>query len=285
MDYFVAIQRVNFPIGYLGLPGSFAHEVTLKHFPKKTLESFPNMAQGFERLKQKQLDRIIVPFENSIGGAVHDTLDQLILLENWGDDFSILEQLVYDIRLCLLSRVELKKIKRVYSHFVPLQVVSQWLQIHLPNAERIMMSSTSAAADRAAKDKQSAAIGNQMASQVYGLKVLATHLVAPKTNVTRFFVIGNSDIKERKIKKQQRALLYLRLPNKAGALADVLLFFKKFNMNLTQILSRPIYGTVGAYQFLLEVELPKNLSLILWKKLSRKTSFLKILGYYPLIKI
>jgi len=75
---FVAIQRSNFPIGYFGLPGSFAHEVALKHFPKKVLESFPNMAQGFEKLKQRQLDRIVVPFENSIGGAVPDTLDQLI---------------------------------------------------------------------------------------------------------------------------------------------------------------------------------------------------------------
>jgi len=205
-------------------------------------------------------------------------------LENWGDDFSIVEQLVYDIRLCLLSRIELRKIKRIYSHFVPLQVVNQWLQLHLPNAERIVTSSTSAAAERAAKDRQSAAVGNRMASQVYGLKILANHLVSPKTNVTRFFVIGNSGIKEGK-RRQQRALLYLRLPNKAGALADVLLFFKKFKMNLTQILSRPIYGTVGAHQFLLEVDLPKNLSLTLWKKLTQRTSFLKVLGYYPLIKI
>ena len=281
----MAIQRVNLPIGYFGLPGSFAHEVALKHFPKKTLKSFPNMAEGFERLKQKQLDRIIVPFENSIGGAVHDTLDQLILLENWGEDFSILEQLIYDIRLCLLSRTELKKIKRVYSHFVPLQVVNRWLQAHLPNAERIVTSSTSAASDQAAKDKQSAAIGNQMASRVYGLKILANQLVAPKTNVTRFFVIGSSEMKERKKKKQQRALLYLRLPNKAGALADVLLFFKKFNMNLTQILSRPIYGTLGAYQFLLEVDLPKRSSSSLWVKLKGKTSYLKVLGDYSLTKI
>lgn len=281
----MAIQRVNSSIGYFGLPGSFAHEVALKHFPKKTLESFPNMAVGFERLKCKQFDRIVVPFENSIGGEVHDTLDQLILLGNSANDFCILEQLIYDIQLCLLSRTKLEQIKRVYSHFVPLQVVSPWLQTHLSKVERIIMSSTSAAAERAANDKQGAAVGNQMACQVYGLKMVATQLVAPKTNVTRFFVIGNSDLKSSKGKKQQRALIYLRLPNQPGALADVLQFLKKFEMNLTQVLSRPIYGTVGAYQFLLEVDLPKKLPLTLWEKLGRKTSFLKVLGFYPLVKI
>lgn len=257
----------------------------MKHFPKKTLESFPNMAQGFERLKQRQLDRIVVPFENSIGGEVHDTLDQLILLGNSATNFCILEQLIYDIRLYLLGSTEFGKIKRVYSHFVPLQVVSPWLQLHLPKAERITMGSTSAAAERATHDKQGAAVGNQMATKVYSLKILAKDLVPPKTNVTRFFVIGNSELKKTRVKGNQRALIYLRLPNRRGALADVLQFFKKFNINLTQILSRPIHGEVGAYQFLLEVDLPKNLPSVIWEKLSHKTLFLKTLGFYPLMKI
>ncbi|MEZ5406169.1 MAG: prephenate dehydratase domain-containing protein [Verrucomicrobiia bacterium] len=272
-------------IGYFGLPGSFAHEVALKHFPKKKLESFSSMALGFEKLKKSQLDRIVVPFENSIGGEVHDTLDQLILLGNSETDFGILEQLVYDIQLYLLGSTELKKIKRVYSHFVPLQVVSPWLQDHLPKVERIIAGSTSAAAELATQDRQGAAVGNQMATKVYSLKILAKNLVSPKTNVTRFFVIGKSKLKKRREKKGQRALLYLRLPNRPGALANILQFFKKFDMNLTQILSRPIYGSVGAYQFLLEVELPKHLPLSVWDKLKRNTLFFKMLGFYPLMKI
>ncbi|MBX7157530.1 MAG: hypothetical protein K1X66_04000 [Verrucomicrobiae bacterium] len=272
-------------MGYFGLPGSFAHEVALKHFPKKKLESFPSMALGFEKLKQERLDRIVVPFENSIGGEVHDTLDQLILLGNSATDFCILEQLVYDIRLYLLGSTELNKIKRVYSHFVPLQVVSPWLQDHLPKVERIITGSTSAAAERATQDRQGAAVGNRMATKVYSLKILAKDLVPPKTNVTRFFVIGHSKLKSQQYKRSQRALLYLRLPNRPGALANVLQFFKKFDMNLTQILSRPIYGSVGAYQFLLEVDLPKNLSSEVWGELSCKALFFKALGFYTLIKI
>lgn len=271
-------------IGYFGLPGSFTHEVAQHSFAKHELMPFHQMASGFEQLRAAEMDRIVVPFENSIGGAVPDTLDLLILLENWESVFAIVGQMVYEVELCLMSRAKPDRIRRIYSHFVPMQVVRGWLEAAHPSAEKIVVGSTSAAAEQAAEDESGAAVGNAAAARVYGLKIIARNLVPPSTNVTRFLVIGLHDgHRQRAARGPQRAMAHLRLPNRPGALADVLVALKRKHVNMTQLLSRPVQGQLGEYQFLVEMDVPSERSSMqgVWRALARQTSSLHILGQYP----
>ncbi len=271
-------------IGYFGLPGSFTHEVAQHSFAKHELMPFHQMPSGFEQLRAGELDRIVVPFENSIGGAVPDTLDLLILLENWESVFAIVGQMVYAIELCLMSRARPEHIRRIYSHFVPMQVVRGWLEAAYPAAEKIIVGSTSAAAEQAAEDEAGAAVGNAAAARVYGLKLVARKLVPPSTNVTRFLVIGlHRGRRHSQAKGPQRAMAHLRLPNRSGSLADVLVVLKQKRINMTQLLSRPVQGQLGEYQFLVEMDVPASGSSMqsVWRALAQQTSSLHILGQYP----
>lgn len=271
-------------IGYFGLPGSFTHEVAQRSYAKDELLPFHQMASGFEQLRAAEMDRIVVPFENSVGGAVPDTLDQLILLENWESVFAIVGQMVYAIELCLMSRARPGRIRRIYSHFVPLQVVRGWLEREYPSAETIVVGSTSAAAEQAAEDEAGAAVGNAAAAGVYGLRLVARNLVPPSINVTRFLEIGLAGGRRGGRRGgPERSMAHLRLANRPGALADVLMALKRKRVNLTQLLSRPVQGQLGQYQFLVEMDVPSGMDTMdgVWRALGRKTSFLHVLGRYP----
>lgn len=242
------------------------------------------MDAGFAQLRVKEADRIVVPFENSVGGAVPDTLDQLILLENWERVFSIFQQVVAPIELCLMSRAEPKRIRRIYSHFVPLQVVREWIGRHYPGVETIVVGSTSRAAEQAARDGSGAAVGNAAAAAVYGLRLIARRLVPPSINVTRFLVIGlHRERPAGVVRGTERAMVHLRLANCPGALAGALDALRRRRINLTELLSRPVQGQFGQYQFLLEMDVPPRMKSMdeVWRALGRRSSFLHVLGRYP----
>ena len=272
-------------LGYFGLPGSFAHEVSMRMAGTNRLVSFPQQPDAFAGLQKGMVARIVVPFENSVGGAVPETLDQLVLMKDWERHFSILEQWVFPVHLCLMGRMaKVAGIRRVYSHFVPLQVVGPWLRKEIPDVELVMVGSTSAAAEQAAKDPAGASVGNPAAAEVYGLKILARDLAPVRTNITRFLLIGLADQHPVWRRGQRRrAMIYLRVRNTPGALADALLVCKRFGLNLTQILSRPIQGKPGHHQFLLELDwtLEEPRAKSFWKALQKPSASLHLLGIYP----
>jgi prephenate dehydratase len=279
-------------MGYFGLPGSFSHEVALRAAPATTMQSFAQQADGFSGLQRGDFDRIVVPFENSIGGAVPETLDQLILMKDWERQFTVLEQWVYSVHLCLLSRSPLSKIRRIYSHFVPLQVVAGWLKRELPNAETIYVASTSAAAERAAADETAGAIGNAAAAEVYGLTLRAQNLSPARENLTRFLLVGRRNTASvssasARTSSPHRAMVHLHLANHSGSLCDALLVFRRAKINLTQILSRPVRGRPGSHQFLLELDVPPPPfdPAPLWRRLEKVAASVHLLGVYPVRNI
>lgn len=291
-------KAVTLPVGYFGPEGSFTHEATRAMIPDEPLEAFSPTAQGFRLLEQGKVARIVVPFENSIGGAVPETLDQLLLAPQTPAGTAILEQWAYKINLCLLGRpsLEPKKAVRVYSHFVPLQVVRPWLEKNFPHLETVLTASTSAAAQEAARDLRGLAVANAGAAPVYGLRVIAQRLTPPNTNITRFLVIGPPDSAAsapvtraaRQARaagpQERRAMAHLRLKNRPGALADVLNVLKDQKINLTQILSRPVADKPGEYQFLIEWESDANCEKTL-AALKRNTQYVRLLGEYPVREV
>ena len=63
-------------IGFLGPPGSFSHGATAKYFGSSVeLAELPAIQNVFEEVAAKRANYGLVPYENSIGGSVIDTLD------------------------------------------------------------------------------------------------------------------------------------------------------------------------------------------------------------------
>jgi chorismate mutase/prephenate dehydratase len=185
-----------------------------------------------------------------------------------------------DVSHNLLANCPKAKIKRVYSNPQVFGQCRIWLQENLPCAELVDVSSTTHAAEIAAREKNSAAIASLLASKVYGLKVFASNIEDSPHNITRFFVIGK-DAPSRTGEDKTSVLFSIK--DRVGALYDMLMPFKKYGINLTKIESRPSKKKAWEYYFYIDIcghQLDQKVKKAL-SELDKKCTFMKILGSYP----
>jgi chorismate mutase/prephenate dehydratase len=263
-------------IAYLGPQATFTHLAALKRFGSQVEYIACNsIADVFLEVERDSADYGVVPIENSIEGAVSHTLDMFV-----DSDLKICAQIILDVAHNLLANYPKNKIKRVYSI---LQVFGQcriWLQENLPCVEKIEVSSTTRAAQIATKEKYSACIASALAAKVYKLKIIASDIEDSPHNITRFLVIGKTDVGQT---GHDKTSILFSVKDKVGALHDMLVPFKKCRINLTKIESRPSKKKAWEYYFYVDLQGHQNNPRI--KKalleLETKCAFLKVLGSYP----
>src|SRR3977135_279391 len=81
-------------------------------------------------------------------------------------------------------------VKRICAHPQALAQCRGWLETHLPDAERVAVSSNDEGARRARAQRGTAAIASRAAAEIYGLNLLANEIEDRPDNTTRFLVVG-----------------------------------------------------------------------------------------------
>ncbi len=264
-------------IAYLGPEATFTHQAALKRFGSQVgYIACNSITDVFLEVEKDNADYGVVPIENSIEGAVSHTLDMLV-----DSDLKICSQTILDVAHHLLANCGKDKIRRVYSISQVFGQCRLWLQENMPGVEKIEVSSTTRAAQIAAKEKYSACIASILAAKVYKLRVVASDIEDSPHNVTRFLIIGKSDVPPT---GHDRTSVMFSIKDKVGALHDMLMPFKKYGINLTKIESRPSKKKAWDYYFFVDMDGHKDNPRL--KKalleLEDKCKFLKILGSYPL---
>jgi len=265
-------------VAYLGPEAAFTHLAAIKNFGKYTIFiPVKTISDVFLEVEKKRCDYGVVPIENSTEGIVNHTFD--MFLES---DLKICSELNLPIVHCLLSKSnKINKIKKLYSHPQALAQCRNWLETNMSNVTIIESSSTSEAAKLAAKDKTSASISSELASELYHLKILVKGIEDSKENYTRFLIIGeNYSIQK---SGHDKTSIMISIKDRIGALHDILLPFKKYNVNLTKIESRPTKQKAWEYVFFIDflghVD-DSNVKKVL-KEIEPACVLLKILGSYP----
>ncbi|KAF2091116.1 PDT-domain-containing protein [Saccharata proteae CBS 121410] len=143
-------------------------------------------------------------------------------------------------------------IKRVYSHPMAWGQCKEFLATYLKGVERLDCSSTSRAAEEAAKDESgvSAAISSAIAKEMLGLEFLARGIEDKEDNTTRFFIIKKGGGGEGT--RGESLVSFTVDNNNPGALADSLAVFKPYRLNLTSINARPSGVEKWNYIFFVE---------------------------------
>ncbi|KAI9894458.1 MAG: prephenate dehydratase [Vezdaea aestivalis] len=153
--------------------------------------------------------------------------------------------------------------RHVYSHPQALGQCAKYISTNLPNVELHEVSSTSRAAEIVMEDSTglSVAITSRAAAEFNHLEVLAENIEDSEDNTTRFFVIeklkGGHEEEASRICEEQptKSLLSFTIDHsRPGALADALLVFKAYNLNLSSIFPRPSGLKAWNYIFLVEVQ-------------------------------
>ncbi|RJP28653.1 MAG: prephenate dehydratase [Candidatus Omnitrophota bacterium] len=271
----LAIEK-SLKIAYLGPEASFSHLAALKRFGSQvSFTPCNSIGDAFLEVERGNADYGVIPVENSIEGAVSHSLDMFV-----DSDLKICAQVMLDVSHNLLANCPKNKIKRIYSNPQVFGQCRLWLKENLPGAETIEVSSTTRAAQIARREIGSACIASLLASKLYRLKVLARDIEDSPHNVTRFLVIGKDEVPPT---GNDRTSIVFSIKDKVGALYEMLLPFKKYNINLTKIESRPSKKKAWDYYFFVDLNGHCNTPKV--KKalgeLERKCRFLKVLGSYP----
>ncbi len=235
-------------LAYLGPEKTFSHLMARKRYGSAyELVPIPGIYEVFEYVRKHRDAAGIVPIENSSGGTIYETIDCLVEPRK---ALHIREELSLNVRLALLGR-EGRSIRRLYSHFAPMQHCDAWIRKTLPRVERRETDSTAIAAEKAAADEHGAALGMKQASRQYKLDVLEFPVQADVPNVTQFICIGH---KSAPLPRSSKTSMLVTLHNRPGALCEFLEVFRDCKVNLTRLLSRPLIGRPKSYIFFIDVE-------------------------------
>lgn len=263
-------------IAYLGPEATFTHLAALKRFGSQVnYVACNSIADIFLEVERGNADYGVVPIENSVEGAVSHTLDMFV-----DSELKICSQIILDVAHNLLANCSKDKIKRVYSNPQVFGQCRIWLKEHLGGVETIEVSSTTRAAQIAKSEKFSACIASTLAARVYKLKIIASDIEDSPHNITRFLVIGKTDVPQT---KRDKTSVMFSIKDRVGALHDMLVPFKKYGINLTKIESRPSKKKAWDYYFFVDLGGHKDNPRVkkALRELENKCKFLKVLGSYP----
>lgn len=264
-------------VGYLGPEGSFSEEAARK-VSADGYVPFPTIPKLLKAFWNREVDKVVIPIENSIEGTVVPAIDSLI--NGNGNSFVIEREIKLPIKQNLIGiGHELSKIKTVISHPQALAQCANFTEELGVKTEG--SSSTSAAVKQVAEEQDSnfAAIGTERAAIIYGLRIIRRDIQDSDNNITRFLVLGHEINVQTGTDKTS---IMFETNNRPGALLRVLEVFDALDINMTNIVSRPSKIELGEYIFWVDIDghqLDEKVNVAL-KQIERRTNFLKIFGSY-----
>ena len=244
-------------VAYLGPPGTFSEDALRGATGDEEVEAIPSASvyDAIVAVREGRAERALVPFENSIEGAVTATLDTLAFD---ADGLALVGEYDLPIRHCLIARTELplERIEVVLSHPQASAQCARFIRENLPQAEvRAAASTAEAVRTVAESDRPWAALGAESAAGLYGAAVLRHGVEDEADNITRFVWVAQEGTSPSGSGPWRTSLVFSELgEDHPGALVDALQVFAGRGVNLTRIESRPLRRGLGRYQFFLDIE-------------------------------
>lgn len=243
-------------IAYLGPGGSYtemAKDIFCQRYELETNENPMKTIRSVLSFIDETPNSIgILPIENSIEGAVRETIDNLIRTKN--TNIKILSEMVMPIKHCLLARTtEIYSITGVISHPQALAQCQKFIHEEMPRNLNIIEAASTAEAARKLQEYNLtyAAIGSAKTAENYYLNILKENINDDPDNKTRFALIG--DFETPKTDNDNTTLAF-STENKPGALLEILEIFHNHGINLSYIDSRPSKTQFGEYTFFVDFD-------------------------------
>ena len=244
-------------IAFLGPEASFTQLTATQLFPNEELIPKANILDCFLAVQNNEVDKAVVPLENSIEGTVSMTLDYLYQTPEIRVEAEAVMPIAHHLMIHP-SQENDTVIEKIYSHPQALAQSFHFLNQKYPEVTKQDFTSTAAAAKRVSEnpDRKIAAVANKFAAELYGLKIINDNIHDVEENHTRFIVISkteNTYQNEMQSIGKKTAMLITLPQDHAGGLHQVLSVFAWRNMNLSKIESRTLKTKLGNYFFFVTV--------------------------------
>lgn len=270
-------------VGFLGPPGTFTQEALLQVTDPEAADLiyYPTVEEVVHAVESGELDAGIVPIENSVEGSVNATIDALGFDSQ---EVTISKEVILPVRLHLLAKTgtKLADVAEVFSMPMATAQCRRFLRDRLPGVKVTAANSTAEAAGRVAYQQgTAAAIGPNLAAQLYALEVIERDVTDHPEAETRFVLVGRE--RPAPTGRDKTSLVCFIAEDRPGALLEILSEFATRNINLTKIESRPTKRVLGEYCFFIDLEGHKDDALVseALDRLESHVSKLKLLGSYP----
>ncbi|WFE25587.1 prephenate dehydratase [Solwaraspora sp. WMMD791] len=237
---------------YLGPEGTFA-EQALRSIPAaQRAERIParSVPEALDAVRAGTADAALVPLENSIGGAVGVTFDEL----TGGDPLMITQEVVLPVEFVLAARdgMALERVRSIAAHPQASTQCRGWLRRQVPDATVVDVLSNGAAAAGVANGEFDAAICAPIGATGHALTVLADKIADHGDAVTRFVLVRRPGPLPAATGDDITTLAVYIAHDRVGALLAVLMELAVREVNLTRIESRPTGEALGRYAFFLD---------------------------------
>jgi prephenate dehydratase len=245
-------------VGYLGPDGTVSYEALMSAPGAEAFELAPQptLHEAVIAVHDGNVDRALVPIENSLEGSVNPTLDA-IAFET--EDVVIVGELRWPVHLHLVAAgpLELGEIRAVVSHPQASGQCGRFLREALPGVPVVAARSTADAVRQVAGGFESgaAAIGTRGAADRYGCAILREDVEDDPGSETRFVWIARAGTAPDPGAHFKTALVFWGAGSSGpGWLVRCLAEFAERDVNLTRIESRPRRQRLGEYMFFLDLD-------------------------------
>ncbi|MDO8456615.1 MAG: prephenate dehydratase [Burkholderiaceae bacterium] len=267
-------------VAYLGPAGTFSEMAALQFFGT-SIEHVPcsSFDEIFHAATAGSADFGVVPVENSTEGVVTRTLDLFL-----NTPLHVVGEISFLVRHHLLRLTDsLDSIEVVLAHPQALAQCQGWLTKHLPNTERRPVSSNAEGARLAATNPAWAAIASERAGTEFGLHIAAHAIQDDAFNRTRFAVVCLPQTLPMPAASGKDCVsLIVSVPNRPGAVHDLLIPLKNHGVSMTRFESRPARS--GQWEYFFYIDLAGHPSqphvAAALKELQGLCAFYKLLGSY-----
>lgn len=241
-------------IAYLGPRGTYTEEALVKVYSPDEHEfvPYPTVSDVIEAVDGNEVDKGIVPIENSIEGSVSETLDHLA----FESDVLIEREILLPIHhhMIAVKGATVSDIRSIISHPQAFAQCRKSLKKIFKEVNIEPAFSTADAVRTVAErnDRTVAAIGNAFAAKLYGLEILLKDISDFEDNTTRFVILGK-EIQEPSGYDKTSIICFIG-DDRPGKLLEILQEFSFRYINLTKITSRPTKKRFGEYLFFIDME-------------------------------
>ena len=270
------MKRVSFQ----GERGAYSEAASISFFGND-IEAIPcpTFSDVLKNTESDSSGYSILPIENSLEGSVGESND--LLLET---DLNVIGEIYHRIHHCLIGTGSIGDIDTVYSHPQALGQCRKFIQ---ENSLKTIPSYDTAGSVKIIKNLNKnnvACIASKNAAEIFDVPIIKEGVEDNANNYTRFLVFSkeNND----KTDNSKTSIIF-SVKHEAGALYQIINEFYQHKINLTKIESRPNKNTPWEYNFYVDFEGQQDDPSIkdMLEKLRNYSTFLKILGSYPIAKL
>ena len=268
-------------VAVLGPVGTFCEQAAVEYFGSAAeLIYCNNFDEVFHATSAGTAQFGVVGVENSTEGAVARSLDLFLRTP-----VHVVGEVSLLVRHNLLRQSpSLEGVEVVLAHPQALGQCQNWLTQHLPHAERRAVSSNAEGARLAATQPSWAALASERAASQFGLHVVAHAIQDEAFNRTRFAIVClPQTLATPPATGHDCTSLVVSVPNKPGAVHDLLVPLKQNGVSMTRFESRPAKS--GQWEYVFYIDLDGHITQPHVRKalgeLQAMCAFYKVIGSYP----